>query len=249
LFGAGPPRALFGHTWTLCYEEQFYFVAGVLLLVMPRRFFAGAVAITLLVLGLYVAPWTDKQKALAGFFLDGSWLMFAAGILVYFMVNRFANRVQVGAAYAVIVAGIVVTAANSWRQWPASRDFELFVALSFALAISLLHRWDQLVISTKALWPVTLCGQMCYSLYLVHYPVVRAASHYLYNLGANDARSTLLITVPISMTLSILAGAVFYFTVERFFVNSHNIRACEARSPATELVAVPCVAYEEPMRS
>ncbi len=204
----GPPKALFGHAWTLCHEEQFYFVAGVLLLLMPRRFFAGAAAITLLVLGFYIAPWTGLQNALVGLFLGGSWLMFAAGILVYYIVNHCTSRTQVGVAYAVFAAGIAVTAYSSWRQWPVSRDFNLFVALCFAWAISLLHRWDQLIVSTKSFWPVTLCGRMCYSLYLVHYSVVRAASHYIYHAGAKDARLTVLITVPICIALLIAAGAV-----------------------------------------
>ena len=247
-FGA-PPKVLLGPAWTLCHEEQFYFVAGVLLLVMPRQFFAGAAAITLLVLGLYVAPWTGKENALLGSFLGGSWLMFAAGILVYFMVNHCSNRMQIAAGYAVLVAGIALTAGDSLRLGQASGDFELFVALCFALAISFLHRWDQQVISTKVLWPVTLCGKMCYSLYLVHHPLVLAASHYLYRRGANDARSTLLITIPICTTLSVLAGALFYFAVERFFVNSRNVLTFQTRSPATEFAVVPCATAEEPVRS
>ena len=57
---AGGNKALYlGHAWTLCYEEQFYVVVGLLLLVAPRRFFAGAVAVTALTLAACLASrWT-----------------------------------------------------------------------------------------------------------------------------------------------------------------------------------------------
>src|SRR5207244_1662290 len=54
LFG-DPELKLLGPSWTLCYEEQFYVVCGVLLLVAPRRFFAGVGVVslfTLLMLGV-----------------------------------------------------------------------------------------------------------------------------------------------------------------------------------------------------
>ena len=43
----GGPRGHFpGQAWTLCYEEQFYAVTGVLLWLMPSRFFLGSILVT-----------------------------------------------------------------------------------------------------------------------------------------------------------------------------------------------------------
>jgi peptidoglycan/LPS O-acetylase OafA/YrhL len=80
LFGRG--RAHFvGQSWTLCYEEQFYAVVGLILLVARRHIFAAAVFDTALSTAAQIAAprigWSVR-----GFFFDGSWLMFASGILV-----------------------------------------------------------------------------------------------------------------------------------------------------------------------
>ena len=49
----GDPRAHFpGQAWTLCYEEQFYFVTGMLLLCARRRFFLGVAMVSLVTLAI-----------------------------------------------------------------------------------------------------------------------------------------------------------------------------------------------------
>ena len=80
---AGSTRCfVLGHAWTLCYEEQFYVVTGLLLLLMPRRFFLGIVLVT-----ISVFLCTPLGLATRGFFWDGRWLLFAAGVGVYYAAN------------------------------------------------------------------------------------------------------------------------------------------------------------------
>jgi peptidoglycan/LPS O-acetylase OafA/YrhL len=69
-----------GQAWTLCYEEQFYALTGLMLLVAPRRFFAAGLTLTTaVVLIMIFCQW--HHVTTAGFFFDGSWMTFAAGTL------------------------------------------------------------------------------------------------------------------------------------------------------------------------
>ena len=64
------------NTWTLNYEEQFYLVAGLILLLAPRRIFLAAAVIT----GLVVVAKVGSHLAgvsLDGTFADGRWLLIA----------------------------------------------------------------------------------------------------------------------------------------------------------------------------
>src|SRR5262249_27538943 len=84
LFGS-PRGHILGQSWTLCYEEQFYAVVGLLLLCSRERFFGGALAVTLVVIGLMLLSATSGVS-FEGFFFDGQWLCFASGLLVYYAV-------------------------------------------------------------------------------------------------------------------------------------------------------------------
>src|SRR5262249_7449344 len=93
LTGTWPPylfrngRAHFvGQSWTLCYEEQFYLVVGLILLCAPRRLFLATVLVTLASVAVQLGAGILGSDV-TGFFFDGSWLMFAAGVLVYYHLN------------------------------------------------------------------------------------------------------------------------------------------------------------------
>jgi len=58
-FFSDPFKLYMGHAWTLSYEEQFYAVCGLLLLLAPRRFFRGILVVT--VLTLLVTPFSFKK--------------------------------------------------------------------------------------------------------------------------------------------------------------------------------------------
>jgi len=61
---------------------------------------------------------------------------------------------------------------------------------------------------------------MCYSLYLVHELIVKAVSTALWDSGVRSAVATLAVGTPVSLALSILAGAICYQTIERRFLNT-----------------------------
>ncbi|MCI0700664.1 MAG: acyltransferase, partial [Planctomycetia bacterium] len=81
-----PEQQLLGPAWTLCYEEQFYAITGIVLLVARRWFFTGVTLVTVAVATGVILGWGGF--AVTGTFLDGRWLMFAAGVGVYWAVDR-----------------------------------------------------------------------------------------------------------------------------------------------------------------
>lgn len=198
-----------GTAWTLAYEEQFYVVSGMLLALSRRRsfewFYRGSAAITALtVLLLAVRP---LAPTIAGFFFDGMWLMFALGIAVFRYVQRGDRTMWIWMLAAL--AGAV-----------SFTDHRLLAASTFALALVILHRWDGPISDSRWLAPLRISGQMCYSMYLVHWPIAKGMAVFLFNRGLGSPAATLLVTVPLVVMMSAIVGWTFHLAVERRFLNT-----------------------------
>jgi peptidoglycan/LPS O-acetylase OafA/YrhL len=225
--GGGRFGYLNAMAWTLCYEEQFYAVVGLLLAVAARRFFLGAAAVTVLTAALTVLV---RDRSLDGIFLDGYWLHFAAGILVYYRVN-YASGWVARAVNLLLLAGLI---AFGWGRFPVLHAHSGVgeggvVAFAFALFLSLAQPWDRLLASAAVARPLLFCGGICYSLYLVHWPVAKLAGHGLYLLGVRGDAATLLVTVPVVVAASVFLAWLFFRLVERRFLNAPA--TAPARSP------------------
>jgi peptidoglycan/LPS O-acetylase OafA/YrhL len=157
-----------------------------------------------------------------GFFFDGYWLYFAAGIVVYYAINYAGRPGQLlaAAALALLLAWGVKTHSNS-----------RMVSFAFALLLLALHPLDTLLASAAWSRPVAWCGTMCYSLYLVHWPVTKATSHLLLNAGLDTPARTLLVTVPVCIAVSIAAAWPFHLLVERRFLNTPRVAPCRTPQP------------------
>jgi peptidoglycan/LPS O-acetylase OafA/YrhL len=59
---------------------------------------------------------------------------------------------------------------------------------------------------------------MCYSIYLVHWTVLRPITVGLEWAGCHSVLFTVLVTVPVSVAASIAVGVVFHRAVERRFL-------------------------------
>jgi peptidoglycan/LPS O-acetylase OafA/YrhL len=251
LFGAHELKIL-GPSWTLCYEEQFYLVCGLCLLLFPRKFFTAITIVTAIVLltmtlgHLYHLPFN-------GFFFDGRWLLFALGVFVYYHLNYAKNRpqslapsrIRPHAVPALILLSILTSIFMRYivlrhaSQDAKARAFEYIIATLFALAILYLRPLDAKLSTSKLLYPFAFCGQMCYSLYLIHWPICKAMSATLYNNGITGITNTLLVTVPISMALSILIARLFYNLVERHFLNSPTTTRPLVTTPVLDVLPQP----------
>jgi peptidoglycan/LPS O-acetylase OafA/YrhL len=197
------PVFVTGHAWTLCYEEQFYAIVGVLLLLCPKQFFAGCLGVTALTLALY-GTLPRFGFSVRGSFLDLSWLAFAAGVWVYYH-RVHAIGIWKTLLWALPSAGILFA-----LRHPERPDWFLLPAFGFALVLGALAPWDERI--AAAVRPLQLCGQMCYSLYLVHLPVT------FWLVAALEGHGPL-VTVPACVIASLAVAAAFHLAVEKRFLN------------------------------
>jgi peptidoglycan/LPS O-acetylase OafA/YrhL len=209
-----------GHAWTLCYEEQFYLVMGLLLLLSPRRLFVGAAAVTGLTL---VTAYGCKELniPIEGFFFDGSWILFAIGILVYYRIN-YATFAQGRWLNVLLFSGMIYALKDPAELLEIGKNEAqtLFVAFSFGLLISLLHSRDNWISSTRMARPLMFCGTLCYSLYLVHLPIAQIIQSFFVWFDVPMTAAMSLLTVPLCACISIPAAWGFYQLVEKYFLNS-----------------------------
>ena len=203
-------------------KNQFYAVMGLILLSFPRRFFAVAAVVTVLCI---VARHTFLALGLPlkGFFFDGQWSMFAAGILVYYHVN-YGRANQNWKPVLLLCVGIIYSLVNFDFTRELLRqprvDLSTVFALLFAIVLLYLHRHDEQIASSSLLRPVSTCGTMCYSLYLIHWPVVKFISHVFAFFGIKSPLLTFAITVPICIAASVLIAWKFHLHIERKFLNT-----------------------------
>ena len=216
LIGNGKQQLL-GPAWSLCYEEQFYAVVGVILLFARRSFFTGAVVITAATLLLkHGLPQIGINTT--GFFFDGGWLSFAGGILVYYSVNYLSPKKRWLPYLALLLA--IPYALRKIFGFGNHVEEELVQSLVFAILIFALAPTDQRAINAKLLKPFLWCGTMCYSLYLTHLPVTTLLSRFMYNsLNLTNSWIVLLITLPICIIAALVVGRLFYHLVEKRFLN------------------------------
>jgi peptidoglycan/LPS O-acetylase OafA/YrhL len=222
----GEPEALLftGVAWTLCYEEQFYFVCSAILLVAPRRLFEALAVATAAIVGdrLY---WYDVRRL---DLIDGTffnlWHEFAVGLAVYW---RLARATSIGERLAVsgtLVALMIVGIASESR--------ETAVASGFGLALIALRRWDGWADRRPWMGTLRALGRRSYSIYLVHMPFCVVGHEWLYSLGIVGFWPRLLVIVPILLAVSVGAGWGFFALVE-----SRSLSPPRARGPDERPVA------------
>lgn len=238
----GAERGYFtGQVWTLCYEEQFYIVVGLIVIVARRWLFLGIGVITALVLLNFFdlnsllgdrigVDLNAYQVTTPGFFFNGLWLAFAAGIGVYYRGN-YATPIVRWCFDGVLIAGLIRFVLSTPSVW----DFKsttlsyLGVAFLFALVLGWMRPWDAVLARSRWTFPLRWAGQMCYSLYLVHGPITGVLQWNLYRWGLTSSAEGLLVSVPLGLALSLGLSYVFHRVVERRFLNG----PIENKSPGT----------------
>jgi len=229
--GGGVESEYLSPSWTLCYEEQFYVVCGLLILFMPRRFFSGALGVSILTAGTFALSVALPSFHILGFFFDGKWLMFASGVMVYYVLNYCAASARVISG-VLLALGIVVArmlskylVAHGITDKLVDDPYSWWTAFAFALAILVLRPFDGWICGNRLFTPIAFCGRMCYSLYLIHWPVCKIVGNLLLIAGVRGDLLVLLVTMPVVTAVSILAGWIFHQLVERHFLNPPAVLA------------------------
>jgi peptidoglycan/LPS O-acetylase OafA/YrhL len=243
VFG-GSATHLLPNTWTLCYEEQFYFIAALILLFASRRIFTAAIVVTGIILVgktiAYRSGWEVK-----GSLFDGGWFQIAAGILLYYRVNR-ATPAQIPWIHALLLLGILVSLRHPGYllEFYPNHDTERFIAYSFALAMSVLYPYDQRIKKARVLSPLRVIGGMSYSVYLCHPLIAKGISFAAFRSGIQGNWITLCGVLPLVLCLSVATAYVFHRLIERHFIpQSGSTRKSAAAQPAISLnQPVPSVA-------
>lgn len=244
LTGATEATYVMPNSWTLCYEEQFYAIAGLILLCGAKRLFSAAAAVTVLTLGcrhLFRAIGIDTH----GFFIDGHWLLFAAGILVYHTVNYGTKKHKV-AALSVLFAGMVYGFLDRRMQtdhFQRHLDEYIFISSLFAIGLIVCRNWDRWLAELPLARPIAACGRMSYSIYLTHYLLVVALSCGLAIAGISTDGWVSLVVVPICIAAAMPPAALFHKYVEKRFMNppvpkSETNRRTESKPPVVQIAGV-----------
>lgn len=231
----GDQMFLMRNTWTLCYEEQFYAVVGLMLLASGQRFFLAAAAVTA---GTLVARHLSRRMgvSLDGFFFDGHWLLFANGIAVYYALHH-AHGMRRWAMIALLLVGAPYALADRrWTSSPFERHLDSYLLASslFGLMLFGLHGRDGQLASSRWLRPLAWFGKISYSVYLTHFPVVVALSLVLSRAQSRSDGFTAAVVVPLSVALSVPLGWIFHQLVERHFLNAPFRAGSHSRIEGTD---------------
>lgn len=246
------------HYWSLAVEEQFYIVIPILLLAgafLARKFGRDATSVSVAVIAALTAGsfvhsiFLSASDHEIAYFATSTriWELGAGGLTALFLrKGRPGEKVGILAGWAGL-AGIVCAAFT----FSTSLAFPGYVALLPVAATILIlsagggpdrGQGFHSVSSLLSFRPITFVGDISYSLYLWHWPVV---VFYVFFLGREPGWVHGAVVVALSIILAILS---YYFVEQRFRHVRHRPKPASARGKkarfrpaATFLVAVGVV--------
>jgi peptidoglycan/LPS O-acetylase OafA/YrhL len=225
--------------WSLCYEEQFYLVCFLALLVAPRRLYGVLGVLTAAIVGFRVFAWDSGWLVnYQGMFPD-LWHEFAVGLAVYWRLvaapskpviddwHEFADgladrgRLVVSLsmlaklAVALVLINLLVVGVRFEFRSTA-------VASAFGLALIALRGLDEAASRQAWLMPLRACGRRCYSIYLIHLPFCTVGNEFLASLGLVGFWTRVFVVIPIVSIVAVGAGWVFFAAIESKFLNTRR---------------------------
>jgi len=224
-FTQGDPSP-FLHFWSLSVEEQFYLLwppVLLLLAIVPRarKLLPALLAMAILASLTASIVLTDEGSSSAYFsLLTRAWELGVGAALAWAVDRGLSPRGRIAAALPV--AGILMIAAAAWL-FNGSTSFPGFAAaLPVAGAALMIWGASGPVAAALSVRPVTYVGDISYSLYLWHWPVLLLGSIVL---GTSAAATAVLIAVSVAL------GALSYNVVER------RLQRARRKTPAFAVVA------------
>jgi len=200
--------------WTLCHEVQFYVISGVFLLVASRHFFLALGAFTIfggMAVGLAARFGVHLPQ---GCVLRGTWLMFAMGIAVYWQIavgTRRARWLTIALLLVPLVWSLCHPQALITHE--SNNTQNIFISAITALLLVLAHPFDLAVTSRALAVPFAKLGKISFSVYLIHFPIIRFCDMQRTIWLGNNVPAGLLVLLATTI-LSVGAGSLFYRWVE-----------------------------------
>lgn len=215
--------------WSLCYQEQFYFVCFAILL-LARKNLARTLCFATLGIVTVRAILTDVGALHR---LEGTfpilWHQFAVGLGAFYVLNGNPSRVL----RRTLLWAMALTSAAGF----CFNDSTTAISALFGLLMIGLHRWDASWARLRFLEPLRALGRRSYSVYLAHLPVLILVAGCLGELGLTGFWSRAMFTVPFSVLLSIATSLIFYRFVESRFLQVPSYSPRKVQISETDCVA------------
>lgn len=221
------PTLLLGVHWSLNYEEQFYILCGLILILHSH------VRLTMIVVAFTVGTavlnvlWPGR---VTGLFVD-YWLQFFCGALVFVRLCRVKGSAWARAVDALLIGAAIVLAlcAHLRGEFSLANDRvqfygQLVVCVVYALLLVGLRRIDDVAVASLPVRILGFVGKFSYSLYLVHRPILEAlepASRFIQQRFGWAAADVWV------LSLVLLSAYGFYRLFEKPFLNRALTRAPE----------------------
>jgi len=219
--------------WSLNYEEQFYFVMAIALLLAIRRRVPLIAPVSILAVVGLIWNWAIPGNWSCGVFIE-YWVHFALGSTLFLILCRYTER-RARFAFVALIALLGAACAGRILHWngPDGNDLSAMVELSFlsTVTLALFLRPFSERISRSPLWrPIAGIGAISYSLYLIHQfnlTAVAAAAAYVSPKGTPRG-----LVIGIMVLMHLALATVFWYFCERPFLKKRAGRGVAKAPPA-----------------
>jgi exopolysaccharide production protein ExoZ len=223
--------------WTLCYEIAFYAIVGLFLLPTRIRNERGLMnsmhCVTILTLLLLIISPRHVP------FPFDLWPQFGLGVMVYDILQKPTQRYLRAFWLAIILetAGFIVLHSIGGDISHKSSRLTFGICLAFALALIVLHRYDDMLTKAKVTKLFAWIGTFSYSLYLTHLLCLGIISQIGKRLGVTE--HTYIIVYILEIALSIGFAWIFYRFFEKPFlsIRDKNIHFASPPIPVSQAEA------------
>jgi peptidoglycan/LPS O-acetylase OafA/YrhL len=208
--------------WSLNYEEQFYLVIALCLLLAARKRMPMVVpVIGLMAVGLAFNV-ARPGDWVCGLFLE-YWAHFALGSLLFFVLCKYTTwRVRALFVAALLSLGVSLTACLlPWapERLETQRAFvELLLLVTLTLGLLVLRPRSSALARSPFWRPIAALGSISYSLYLIHQfnlTFINSATHLVLPVGAPQALHGVL-----AVALHVALASAFWYCCERPFIRT-----------------------------
>ena len=223
IWPADNPSLFVAAFWSLNYEEQFYLIVG-LGVMLAAKGRLGLRTVLFFALTAFCLTWDMLRPAgpITGLFIE-YWPHFALGVCLFFVLtgSRGAAVRWLFLGATGLLAAVGLWHLFPWREGITGTDARFYIEFAVLAAVSIglvLLRPFSAAIARSMPWrPVAAIGLISYSLYLIHmFNLNLVAAIVAHSLPAGAPTS---LQVVAKMLLHLLLASAFWYLFERPFLN------------------------------